>query len=159
MIEGLLENNGGWFWLLLGLAMLGLELLIPGVFMMWVGLAAVAVGLVSVFGLSEIGWGWEAQLVTFAALAVLFAVIGTRLQRSRDIEGDEASRFNRPGDRLVGRVGPLLDPIEGGHGRMKVGDTIWHVSGPDLAVGTRVRVVATDEGTLLVEPAEATATA
>ena len=43
--------------------------------------------------------------------------------------------------------------IEDGRGRAKVGDGEWPVRGPDVAEGTKVRVVRADGGVLVVEPA------
>ena len=42
--------------------------------------------------------------------------------------------------------------IEHGSGRVHIGDSEWIASGPDEAVGERVRIVGSDGATLLVEP-------
>ena len=152
-------SNGPWAWMGLGFTLLALELAIPGVFLMWVGLAAVAVGAVgllglpsSILGLPVGGWDWQAQAVTFAALAVLFAVMGGRMTARRD--NDEADDLGRPGRRLLGRTGTLVDPIEGGIGRVKLGDTLWRVEGSDMPAGTRVTVTGENGATLSVKAAE-----
>ena len=157
MIAQFLTEQAGWAWLTLGLALLALELVLPGVFLMWIGFAAAAVGAVTVFGLSELWWDWKAQLLTFGALAVLFAVMGSRMTRGAGEDDDAADGLNQPARRLVGRSGPLVDAIEGGVGRMRVGDTVWRVEGPDAPAGTRVRVIGSDDGTLRVEPEAASA--
>ena len=43
----LAEELGPWAWLIGGIVLLALELAIPGSFLIWLGLAAVVVGLVS----------------------------------------------------------------------------------------------------------------
>ena len=151
MIIDWLSSNGGWAWTVLGLVLLGAELLVPGVLLMWIGLAAVAVGLVSLIGLSDLWWDWRAQAVVFAVLAFLFAVIGSRVQRRGP--DDEAERLGHPARRLVGRTATLSEPIENGFGRAKLGDTLWRVAGPDLPSGARVTVTGEADGTLTVEPA------
>lgn len=152
MILDLLRELGGWAWVLLGLALLAIELALPGVFAIWVGLAALAVGLITVIE-PLAGWDWRAQAVTFVALSGVFAVVGRRL--TADDGGDESRRLNRPMRDLVGRTGTLLDAIEGGTGRAKLGDTLWRVEGPDLPAGARVRVTGERGGTLSVEPLRA----
>jgi membrane protein implicated in regulation of membrane protease activity len=47
----------------------------------------------------------------------------------------------------------LLEPISGGYGRARVGDSVWKVSGPELPAGTRVRVTGADGTVLTVEAA------
>ena len=51
------------------------------------------------------------------------------------------------------RAGTMVRPSRGGwegRGRIRLGDTLWRVSGPDLAVGTRVRVTAVRDTELVV---------
>ena len=151
MIMDWFSGNDGWAWMVVGLALLGAELVMPGVLLMWIGFAAVAVGLVSLIGLSDLWWDWRAQAIVFAALAFLFAIIGSRVQRRGP--DDEAERLGRPGLRLVGRTATLAEPIENGIGRARLGDTLWRVAGPDLPSGARVTVTGEADGTLTVEPA------
>jgi membrane protein implicated in regulation of membrane protease activity len=46
----------------------------------------------------------------------------------------------------------VVQAIENGSGRVKLGDSEWLVHGPDVAAGDRVRVSGVDGATLLVEP-------
>ena len=39
--------------------------------------------------------------------------------------------LNRPAVQLVGRVLVVVEPIEGGRGKVRVGDTLWPAEGPD----------------------------
>ncbi|TIU25428.1 MAG: NfeD family protein, partial [Mesorhizobium sp.] len=50
--------------------------------------------------------------------------------------------LNRRGAQMVGRTATLSEPIQNGRGRIRLGDTLWRVSGPDLPAGTQVRVTA-----------------
>ena len=65
MVE-LLSKLGTWNWLIIGLVLMSIETFAPGVFMLWLGLAALIVGLLS-FG---IAWSWQAQVIAFAALSI-----------------------------------------------------------------------------------------
>ena len=52
---------------------------------------------------------------------------------------------------MIGKTGVVLDEITGGHGRIKIGDGTWRVTGPDLPPGTKVKVVDQMPGGLVVE--------
>ena len=69
------------------------------------------------------------------------AFAGKKIMGRRGDETDQPL-LNRRGDQLVGRTATLTEPITNGRGRVKFGDTMWRVSGPDLPVGTTVRVKA-----------------
>ncbi len=131
-------------WLAAGLVLLLLEVLAPGVFMMWLGLAALGTGLAT---LSE-GIGFELQVVTFGVLAAIALTVGLRLRR-------RPARLNTQQDGLAGRVATAL-VFEGREGRVRVGDSDWaarvpaNVPQPDP--GARLRVEAVDGTVLIVRP-------
>jgi len=144
MIEGI----EFWHWLSLGGVLVVIEILAPGVFFLWLGVAALAVGVVS--------WAfpalhWQYQVLLFAVLAVVAVVGSRRFLRSHPIESDRPD-LNRRGEQIVGRVFTLDQPIVDGTGRLKVGDGVWRIAGPDLPRGARVRVAGADGATLRVEP-------
>jgi inner membrane protein len=137
-----LLDLGAWGWVIAGLVLMGLELLAPGAFMIWLGLAAVVTGLL----LFVVPMPWEATLLVFAALAVGAVLVGRRLTIKRRGTGEIA--LNDRAARIVGRTFVLEAPIAEGRGRIRVDDTVWRVEGPDLPVGAQVRVVGM-VGTLL----------
>ena len=59
--------------------------------------------------------------------------------------------FALRGQSLIGRTATLEQPIAEGRGRIRLDDTMWSVQGPDLPVGTRVRVTASNGRDLTVE--------
>ena len=130
-----------WTYLVLGLVLLVAEALTPGLLALWFGLAALATGLV-LFAAPGLPVG--AILVLFAALAAGSVLAG----RSLGARGAGPDRLHRRGDALVGRVFTLGEPILDGAGRIRVDDTVWRVTGPDMVAGARVRVTGV-EGTLL----------
>lgn len=146
MIEDWIANLGGWTWWIVGFVLLALELVIPGVFLMWLGFAALLIGLSALF----VDWPWEAQLVGFVVLSAVLAVIGRRVTYASQ-EGEALT--TRGAARLRGRTVVLTAPIEEGYGRAKVDDTIWRVRGPDLPAGSRVLVTEVDGSTLEVKSA------
>jgi len=151
MIASLVTELGPWSWWILGLVFLGLEILIPGVFLLWIGLAAIVVGAVSIPLWGSAFWGWQLQFLVFAVLAVALAVLGRRLSGS-NAESDQPM-LNRRVEGLVGRTATLEEPLCDGKGRIRLDDTTWIVQGPDLPAGTKVRIIAAQSGGLTVERA------
>ena len=153
MLERIFNELGPWNWMVLGFALLTLEILTPGVFMLWIGLAALIVGALSLMFWSAAFWIWQVQIWAFLALALACAFAGKKIMGKNDDATDQPL-LNRRGDQLVGRTATLTEPITDGRGRVKIGDTTWRVSGPDLPAGAKVRVkAATDTNLeLVVEP-------
>lgn len=153
MLHAIMDELGPWNWMVLGFVLLALEIVLPGFFLLWIGIAALITGALSL-ALWEVGfWTWHAQVLVFLVLSLIAAYVGKRLQ----LRGGDSDQplLNRRGAQLVGRTATLSEPIANGRGRVRIGDTMWRVSGPDLPAGTQVRVTgATDSDLeLIVEPA------
>ena len=144
MISEFLEGLVWWHWLVFAMALLVVEITAPVMWFLWVALAAGLVALITFIGP---GLAWPVQLILFGALAVASLFLGRRFFRGERGPHD-APALNRRGERHVGRVYTLVEPIENGRGAARVGDTRWQVSGEDQPVGARVRVTQVD-GTLL----------
>ncbi len=151
MIESLVQQLGPWVWWVLGLVLLIMEIMVPGVFLIWIGIAAIITGALSLAFWSQGFWIWEVQLLIFAALALGSVLVGRNIM-NRTNETDEPN-LNRRTEGLVGRTATLSEDIANGRGRIKLDDTTWVVSGPDLPSGSRVRIVSTNGADLTVEPA------
>ena len=137
---------GAWNWFIVAAVFLCLELLLPGVFMLWLGLAAIVVGVISVAVL----WSWQAQLIAFAVISI--ACIPVWRYFARKMEGPGERPFlNRRADGYVGRVFTLEKPIVDGVGTIRIQDTVWRVSGPDLPAGSRVKIAQANGADLVVE--------
>jgi membrane protein implicated in regulation of membrane protease activity len=154
MIQAFFAENGVWSWWILGVAMIGIEVLAPGTFFLWFGLAAFFVGLVSlIVGPESTVWVWQAQLITFVVVALVFAYLGRMLMQRKGWDKSEQPNLNERGSALIGRYAILTQPISEGLGRAKVGDTTWRVRGPDLPEGAKVKIVSAEAGTLIVDEA------
>jgi len=141
----LLAKLGTWNWLILGVVLMGVETFAPGVFMLWLGLAALIVGLLS-FG---IAWSWQTQVLVFAVLSIAMVPLWRNFSR-RNAKPSDKPFLNKRAEGLVGRVFTLEKPIVDGVGTVKVDDTVWRVSGPDAPAGSRVRIVSADGASLKV---------
>ena len=134
-----------WHWMALGVVLAAVETVIPGAFFLWLGIAAVATGIVKfIFS----GMTLEGQAIVFAVCAVVSTIIWLMLWRRRPIDTDKPE-LNMRGERMIGRRLTLDDPIVNGEGSARVGDSIWRVRGPDFVRGTQVKVVDV-EGTVLI---------
>jgi len=99
MIRDAIVALGPWSWVVLGLLLAALELLAPGVFLIWFGLAAIVTGLLdAVFDLS-----WQTSAIIFALLSVVSVVAGRLATRRRGVHEAEQPFLNRRGAALVGR--------------------------------------------------------
>ena len=136
-------------WAALAVVLFAAEALAPGAFMLWMGFAAAAV-FVAVWAFD--GFGLLMQVVLFVTLSFVSIQIYRTWFRKRARQSDQPL-LNRRAEQLIGRVVPLDQAIVNGNGRAKIDDAFWGVAGPDLPVGSQVRVVAVDGMTLKVQQA------
>ena len=135
-------------WAAVALLLFAAEAMAPGAFMLWLGLAAAAT---FVIVLLAPGMAVLTQVVVFAILSVVAILVWQRWFRGRG-RGSDQPALNRRTAALVGRVVTLQAAIIEGRGRVQIADALWDVSGPDLPVGTSVRIVGGDAMVLQVEP-------
>ncbi|CAA7624550.1 NfeD family protein [Magnetospirillum sp. UT-4] len=140
-----------WHWLTLGVVLVAVETVMPGAYLLFPGIAALAVGIVA-YAAPDIGW--EIQALAFAALSLAAAILGRRLYGRLRAPAADEPHLNRRGEALVGGIHTLDMPIKDGRGRLRVADGTWPVTGPDLPAGARVKVVGVDGITLRVEAKE-----
>jgi hypothetical protein len=140
MLDRIISELGPWNWMVLGFVLLVMEVVAPGIFMLWIGIAALLIGVVSLLIWDASFWTWEVQVLAFLALSLVSAFVGKKLVGGRNVPSDQPL-LNRRGAQLVGKMATLAEPIKDGRGRIKLGDTLWRVAGPDLPAGTQVRVV------------------
>ena len=136
-----------WVWLTLGLVLAGLEMLVPGVYLIWLALAAIVTGLLTL----TLDLSLPVQVIDFVFLSLIIAFSAKRILRDKPIESADPL-MNRRGARLVGETAMVVQAIAHGSGRVKLGDSEWIARGPDVAAGECVRVSGSEGAILLVEP-------
>jgi membrane protein implicated in regulation of membrane protease activity len=146
MAEWLDTISTHWFWLSLGLILGVAEMVAPGFFLMWLGLAALIVGILDYFLPITLAY----QVAMFAILSVLTVFAGKKFLQKHPIETDDIM-LNDRGARMTGEIVIVVEPITNGHGRVKVGDSVWNARGMDADMGASVRVIGADGAVLLVE--------
>ena len=145
-----LQNLSFWDWLAVGTLLLILEVFGAGGYLLWIGMAAAAVGVLT-FLLP--GMSWEVQFLLFGLFSIATALYWWRRQRSAVRQSDEPN-LNLRGQELIGRTFVVHEAIVDGRGKIKVADGVWMARGPDAAPGSRVRVTGQQGAILLVEPSE-----
>lgn len=142
--------NAPWSWIIAGLVLLGLELVLPGGFLLWMGISGIITGLIVLVQ----PLGWPVQWLIFGVLSLVSIALWVGWSRNRKAVSDRPY-LNRRADQFTGHEAVLEQPIVQGFGRVVLGDTVWRVSGPDLPAGQRVRIVGSDGNVLRVEAAPA----
>ena len=118
MLADMAGALGLWNWWVLAGLLLVAELLTGTFFFLWLGAAALAVGVMALFWDSS----WQVQVTLFAVFSIVL-LAGSRLLIKRERE-DAEPFLNRRAARHVGKVFTLDEPIRGGRGRIRIDDTI-----------------------------------
>ncbi len=135
-----------WWWLVAALAFGIAEMVVPGVFLIWLGGAAAVVGVVAFL----LHIPMVVQVMLFAATSI-FAVYAARRWFQRHPVGSPDPMLNDRTARLVGTLVLVVDPIGADRGRVRVGDGVWNAAGADAVPGETVRVIGANGTTLIVE--------
>ncbi len=119
-----------WYWMLVGLILLGAEMITPGGFyILFFGLAALVVGGLAGLGLVQAEW---LQWLLFSGLAVLSLVVfrGPLLAWIKAQEVETPAVDSMGGETAI----PVEDLVPGGIGKAELRGTIWtaHNAGPAL---------------------------
>ncbi len=138
-----------YLWWIVALVLIAIEVIMPGYFMLWIGIGAAATGLLVLVvpGLSLLTQAIAFAMLAFVSCAVYWYGLRPKLQRNEP--GDD--RLNRRGEQLIGKRYELIEAIVNGRGKARVGDGQWLVSGPDLPIGSTVEVIAVEGTTLKVK--------
>jgi membrane protein implicated in regulation of membrane protease activity len=129
-----------WIWIIAGALIAGLEIVVPGVFLLWIGLGALAVGLLLALA-PDLPLAW--QMLLFAVAMLTSISLGFFVQRRSKTEG--APMLNQDLQAMIGRRYVALADFEAGRGRIRVADTSFAVVSDDpVKEGEIVEVNAID---------------
>lgn len=145
-ISDFLFSLGPWNWLILSVVLFVLETIIPGVHFVWFGVAATIVGVLAL----TIDIAWQLQVILFGVIA-LVSVLFFRQYAKPSLNPSDEPDLNVRGNSYIGRIVTIEQPIVGGRGRAKVGDSMWSVEGPDMPTGAKAKVVGANGTVLVVE--------
>lgn len=136
-----------WHWIAIGFGLMAIELLLPSFFFLWLGAAALAVGLI-LLAIPDLWWSYQWTLFAVLGIAVFF--ISRKFMKGRKHEHN-ASTLNKRGSQMIGDVVIIETAVENGHGKAKVGDSLWSVEGPDMPVGAKAKIIGINGTVLKVE--------
>lgn len=143
-----------WHWMVLGIVLIVIELVAPGIWFLWLGIGAIATGIV-VLLFADLPWQFQA--VVFSGFSVVSIVIGRVIMR-RTKQSEDHPMLNRRGQSYIGDVFILENDTKLGRGDVRIGDSLWRVQLPDrtqeLSAGAKVTVTGLEGATLLVIPAD-----
>jgi membrane protein implicated in regulation of membrane protease activity len=145
----LLGLLGDWTWWIIAVVLLVSELLVMSIFLVWLGLAALTVGLVDLL----LGLDWQMEVLLFVVASVIYLWLGRRYVKTRAAGETDQPHLNQRMQSLVGRTAVLHEAIVNGQGKVQLDDAIWRVTGEDAPAGTRVRITGADGLVLQTEPA------
>lgn len=148
-MQAFISEIGAWSWIIFGMLLIILEAVLPGAFLVWFGGAAIVTGIIAVVFPVSLPY----QFFIFGLSAAVSIYLGRQYATTANVETDRPN-LNIRGQHYVGQSFRLDAPIENGKGRMKVGDGVWAVTGPDVEAGALVRVTGVEGATLVVERAE-----
>ncbi len=135
----------GW-WLIAAIVLAILETLAPGVFLIWIAIAAGITGIASFLLPIDV----TQQLIVFAVASLVSGYAGRSWYLANPVDTEDEMLNDRIA-RLIGDEVVVVTAIIDGRGRVKVADSEWPARGPDSAVGARVRIIGADGSCLLVE--------
>ena len=136
-----------WWWFAIGFFLGAAEMLVPGVFLIWLAGAALITGVLGFL----LPIGFPLQVVIFATLSIVAVFTGRNYLRRNPVT-DADPKMNRRGARLAGETAVVVQALDGGTGRVRLGDSEWLAKGCDAEVGAKVRITGSDGTVLLVEP-------
>ena len=137
------------YWLYVGIALILLEVMTPGLVSLFFGLSALTVALIAWLapGLAQ-GWQW----IAFSLFSVLYIWL---LRKSlKSIFNGDREVSDSPGDEYTGKLAVVTEAIAPNKpGRVEFGGTTWKAeAAQELAAGASVRIAAKKNLTFTVEP-------
>lgn len=135
-----------WHWWIIAAILLVIEITAPLTYFLWLAVAATLTGIAAwIFPALSLG----TQFIIFSVLAIASIIAAKLLLKRRPIH-TEQPQLNQRGQRLIGTTVELVEAIEAGYGKARLGDTVWRVSGKDMPAGTQVKVVGIEGATLQI---------
>lgn len=149
IVDQFLTLDAHYHWLIVALLLGIAEILVPGVFLIWLAAAAAATGFVAMF----IDINAAGQFTLFGVLALASVFFGRRWYLSSNVESEDPLLNDRSA-RLIGTTVTVVEAVTPTSGRVKVGDGEWPAQGPAMQAGSYAKVMDVKGGVLLLEKLE-----
>jgi membrane protein implicated in regulation of membrane protease activity len=136
----------GWWWMIGGVLLLIAEVLAPGFFLLFIGVAAMLTGaFVLMFDL-----GLAPALALFAIYTALAVYAGRKVYANRPVPAS-SPHLNDRSAALIGRSATAVGRIDEHGGRVTLGDGEWSARGGPAETGERVEIIGVEGNCLIVE--------
>lgn len=149
-MEEFFANLAFWHWFIFGGLLLLGEMLAPGAILLWPGIAALLIGMLT-FAAADLPWTVTVPLWAILSVVTAFGWRAYRQKNPAPVSA-AASTLNERGSQYIGHHYTLTKPVINGVGEVKVGDSVWRViSDHDFIAGATVKVIAVEGTSLRVE--------
>lgn len=137
-------------WLIVGLVLSALELVVPGVYLIWFGFAGFAMSIIMCFTEMVV----TTQLIWFALISAVFALIGWYAYRVIMKKTETPRKYrnlNNAAEQYVGLTVTVTQDIEDNQTKVKIGDTYWLAySEKNFKKGDTAKVTGVKDNLILV---------
>ncbi|GHC58968.1 membrane protein [Alcaligenes pakistanensis] len=139
-----------WYWLVAGVVLIATEVVVSGVYLLWLGLGALTVGLFTAAWPDAPSW---LQWLILAIAMLGWVVVGVRWQRRSRASQPDVLNTGLSG--YVGARALVSDNFVNGRGRIRLNDSYYSATATqDLEQGVAVVVLAVDGAEMRVQAVE-----
>ena len=142
-MEILFDNLNFMHWLVLGLALIILELFLWTTFLLWVGASAITVSIVF-YLIPDVGG--LTKVFTFLAISVAATYLSKKYYPIKTVDDE----LNEKAKTYIGKE-CKVSSMEDGVIKVQIGKSLWFAEGTDLSVGQSVKIVGVKASTFIVE--------
>jgi membrane protein implicated in regulation of membrane protease activity len=143
-MELLFENLNYMHWLVIGLVLIIIELFVWSVFLLWIGASAITVSIIF-YLIPEISG--TLQLIIFLVLASSATYLSKRYYPVKTVD----DQLNDKAKKHIGKE-CIIESIENGVTKVKIGESLWFAKGANLSAGQRVKIIDVESSTFIIEP-------
>jgi len=143
-MEILFDNLNFMHWLVLGLALIILELFLWTTFLLWIGASAITVSIVF-YLIPDVGG--LTKVFTFLAISVAATYLSKKYYPIKTVDDE----LNEKAKTYIGKE-CKVSSMEDGVIKVQIGKSLWFAEGTDLSVGQTVKIVGVEASTFIVEP-------
>ena len=134
-----------WFWLSLGLVLVIVEMIVPGVFFLWFGIGAFATGIIAFF---VKGIAIRYLTAIFGVFSLIAVFLGRRYVKPLM---EKNNGLNDGNSKYAGKTVKAESGFENGMGRVFMGDTVWEAQcDSPVKGGDSLKVVSVKDSVLIV---------
>lgn len=139
-----------WYWLVAGVVLVAAEVVLSGVYLLWLGLGALTVGLFTVAWPDAPTW---LQWLILAVAMLGWVVVGVRWQRRS--RASQPDILNTGLSAYVGARAQVSERFVNGRGRIRLNDSYYSATAAqDLEQGAAVVILAVEGAEMRVQAVE-----